>query len=213
MYGWLQPAEENNSVTNSNPVTQPQTIPQSPTPTTTPKPTPRPQPRSKPPDSNVPGPSQQNSGGTNTQVNQNCPGGVCIGGDNNGNPTVNNYAPPQRRLTPDQRNALIGCLRSGAARVYVASAQHNFEAQTFGDDFVSALTDGDNQSPFRFHTQRLGWAQAFMFKWRTLRIRRQLANVLLGCLNASHIKANRDATNTLPSDGVLLYIGVPENSQ
>jgi len=30
---------------------------------------------------------------------QNCPGGICAGGDINGNPTVNNYAPPPPNVT------------------------------------------------------------------------------------------------------------------
>jgi len=33
---------------------------------------------------------------------QNCPNGVCVGGDNNGTATVNNFAPPERHLTQEQ---------------------------------------------------------------------------------------------------------------
>lgn len=32
---------------------------------------------------------------------QSCPNGICIGGDNNGNPTVNNYGPPEPHIVAD----------------------------------------------------------------------------------------------------------------
>jgi len=37
---------------------------------------------------------------------QSCPNGICIGGENNGNPTVNNFAPPDRHLTEKETSDL-----------------------------------------------------------------------------------------------------------
>jgi hypothetical protein len=37
---------------------------------------------------------------------QNCPNGICIGGENKGTATVNNYAPPRRVVSPIQRETI-----------------------------------------------------------------------------------------------------------
>ena len=61
---------------------------------------------------------QNNSGGTNTQQqstgdqspNLNCPNGICAGRDINGNPTINNFGPPQRSLADQQGRAFYESL-------------------------------------------------------------------------------------------------------
>jgi hypothetical protein len=76
------------------------------------------------------------------QIN-NAPNGIAISGGNVSNPTVNNYLPPQRGLTTDQRDKLVACLRqSGTFSLLVRHAEHNFEAQTYADSLASALRDG-----------------------------------------------------------------------
>lgn len=59
------------------------------------------------PDSRVPVPSQ------------NCPNGICNGGDNNGTQTVNNYGTTERRISEDQKKSLIPILKQYPSEVSV----------------------------------------------------------------------------------------------
>jgi hypothetical protein len=73
---------------------------------------------------------------------QDCPNGICIGGENSGTATVNNFAPPQRTLTPARHQVLVSLLRqSGAFSLVVRHAQGDFEAQTYSDYLVSVLKE------------------------------------------------------------------------
>jgi hypothetical protein len=70
------------------------------------------------------------------------PNGIAITGGTVTNPTVNNYEPPQRTLSPSQRSELIELLRiSGPFTITVRCAQGNFEAQTYSDSLISVLRE------------------------------------------------------------------------
>lgn len=68
---------------------------------------------------------------------QSCPNGVCIGGENSGTATVNNFAPPERHLNPNQveaLNALAASLPDDAAHWFTVECINVPEAITFGDE-------------------------------------------------------------------------------
>jgi hypothetical protein len=226
---WLRPTEENKQPTRTTSEQSTQTTPQSSAPPPAPsvsqsqpqtaeptKPTKHhPKAAATPVEPKVPAPSQNNSGGINSQGSQNCPNGICIGGDNSGNPTVtNNFAPPQRRLTPDQHNGLASCLhRAAASSVFIAYAQHNFEAQTYSDDFVSALTEGGwtpKNYPVPYTEIRTG--SGVQVQVANLENPPPMAIALAQCLLDSHIKTYRGVSSLVASGDVLLYVGVTEGS-
>jgi hypothetical protein len=73
---------------------------------------------------------------------QSCPDGNCIGADNYGNPTVNNYGPPRRSLTPDQRTSLIKALKTACPfDIAVRPLAGNEEAMAFAERLKSALSE------------------------------------------------------------------------
>ena len=76
-------------------------------------------------------------------VTNNAPNGFAISGGQVQSPVVNNYAPPARTLSPDQRTQLVSSLKGNSSFSIVARhAQGNYEAQTYEDALVSALRDG-----------------------------------------------------------------------
>ena len=77
---------------------------------------------------------------TSAAPTQNCPNGVCIGGDNSGSPTVNNYAPPQRAIDSAQMAAFQTAVSPGkglAISVYCYSTDK--EGCTYGKYFFVAF--------------------------------------------------------------------------
>jgi len=74
-------------------------------------------------------------------ITVNAPGGVAIGRDNYGNPTVNYYAPPQRKLSGDQREKFVAFLRDFCPfDVSVRAVPGNLESQRYGQQIAEALT-------------------------------------------------------------------------
>jgi hypothetical protein len=68
------------------------------------------------------------------------PDGVAIGRDNYGNPTVNNYAPPDRHITASQRDAILAVFDSLPAGVYVQVYTANAsEPSTFGQEISNLI--------------------------------------------------------------------------
>ena len=89
-------------------------------------------------------PAQTTTGSDNVQVGGSVQVGPCsnvqIGGS--GNEASTNCLPPQRHLSDEQKKTLASLLRdSGVFRVVVQHAEHNFEAQTYADDFSAVLKD------------------------------------------------------------------------
>lgn len=66
---------------------------------------------------------------------QNCPNGNCIGGDNYGNPTVNNYGPPSRHITDSDKTSLIDCLSKHPGSVGLGAIEGDLEAYNFAEDW------------------------------------------------------------------------------
>jgi hypothetical protein len=90
-------------------------------------------------------------------LNQNCPNGICAGGDITGNPTVYNAA-PQRRLSEEQKNALANCLRQNPGKFTVASLANNSEAHKYAEDWYEVFTSADwsNEQPIPIPTFIVG---------------------------------------------------------
>jgi hypothetical protein len=94
---------------------------------------------------------QENNGGsnnTNTQVGAVqgptaiAPNGIANAAPNFGNQNVNNYAPPQRSLTPDQRRTFISVLQKTCPfEVAVRGVPGNPESMNFGDELAKAIKD------------------------------------------------------------------------
>lgn len=76
-----------------------------PIPVTAPRPVPQAPPTDKAPSRSEKSPPKAKPVAPPT-VTQNCPNGICNGGDNNGNQQVNNYGPPKLTLTPDKLQQL-----------------------------------------------------------------------------------------------------------
>jgi hypothetical protein len=66
---------------------------------------------------------------------QNCPNGICIGGENSGTATVNNFAPPERRLSDEQMLSLVACLKTNPGKFTVAAISNNGEAYRYAQDW------------------------------------------------------------------------------
>jgi hypothetical protein len=70
---------------------------------------------------------------------QNCPKGICIGGDNSGTAVVYNFTPPARRLSDDQRTLLTACLRLRPGKFSIAAIENNAEAYSYAQDWHDVL--------------------------------------------------------------------------
>jgi hypothetical protein len=155
--------------------------------------------------------------GNNNQTGPtaNAPNGIAIAGGTVTNPMVNNFVPQQRRLTAEQQSQVANCLgQTGASSVFVAFAQHNFEAQTYSDDFVAALKAGGwttKTYPVPYTEMRVG--SGVQVQVGDLKNAPHIAEVLAGCLTNAHIKIFGMKNDMLPIGEIMLYIGVPEASQ
>ena len=71
-------------------------------------------------------------------LNQNCPNGICAGGDITGSSTVYNAAPP-RRLLAEQKTALVNCLQRNPGKFTVAALANNSEAYKYAQDWYDVF--------------------------------------------------------------------------
>jgi len=72
----------------------------------------------------------------------NAPGGIPIVG-NRGvvtNPTINNYTPPSRRLSDEQRNLLAACLKTNPGKFAVGAIANNGEAYRYAQDWSEVFS-------------------------------------------------------------------------
>jgi hypothetical protein len=75
-----------------------------------------------------------------TQVVNNCPNGIC--GQEVNNSTVNNYAPPQRSLSDEQKTRFIALLKPACPfEVAVRHIPGNSESQQYADQLGEAITE------------------------------------------------------------------------
>lgn len=81
---------------------------------------------------------------------QNCPNGICIGGENSGTATVNNFAPPERHLTPAQIDALTiaaASMPEDASSWFSVEATSQPEATNFGDEIRKVFSSRRRAPP------------------------------------------------------------------
>jgi len=126
-----EPESASNTINLPNPSAK---IPQKPSPES---PTPK-KARKNP---RTPVQNNKESNGANTQIGTAqgpvaiAPNGIAIGGGTVTNPTVNNFAPPSRTLSPDQKNALIDCLKTNPGKYTVGAIGGNREAYAYAQEW------------------------------------------------------------------------------
>jgi hypothetical protein len=76
-------------------------------------------------------------GSRQTQTTNNAPNGIAISGGNVVNPTVNNYAAPQRQIPKQIQDELIAALKEYPGEVHLNSDSGDFEANTLARQFFS----------------------------------------------------------------------------
>lgn len=72
------------------------------------------------------------------QPSQTCPNGICIGGENSGSATVNNFSKPDRHLTEQQKTELSAIIVPGSVKLTVLMTSDG-EVQALGDEISQAL--------------------------------------------------------------------------
>jgi hypothetical protein len=116
-----------------------------PIPVTPPRPVPQPPPTHKAPSRSEKSPPQVKPVAPPT-VNQNCPNGICNGGDNYGNQQVNNYGPPKLTLTPDKLQQLTIELKPLAGKqVGIVVVSGNADLFSLRDQFLVAFQQNQIQ--------------------------------------------------------------------
>ena len=84
------------------------------------------------------GPSSNNNPPVSTA---NAPNGIAIAGPATvNNPTVNNFAPSNRRLSDDQKTALKSCLAAKTGTYTVSAIANNGEAYQYAQDFSEVFS-------------------------------------------------------------------------
>jgi hypothetical protein len=79
---------------------------------------------------------------TSSPIGANAPFGIAISGGNVTNPTVNNFAPPQRILTEDQRKAFVGILRTYCPfEIAVRGIPGNAESMAYAEQLMRAIKE------------------------------------------------------------------------
>jgi hypothetical protein len=79
---------------------------------------------------------------------QNCPGGICAGGDITGNPTVNNFAPPSWHLTEEQTVKFkeIATALPASVRVVIQRA-NDTNSLRYGSEIYKLFESMDKAKP------------------------------------------------------------------
>jgi hypothetical protein len=70
---------------------------------------------------------------------QKCPNGICIGGDNRGTATVNNYERPARGLSDDQKTLLRECLGLKPGKFSIMALTGDAEAYSYAQEWRDLL--------------------------------------------------------------------------
>jgi hypothetical protein len=86
-------------------------------------------------------PSTNPVGGNDVQVINNAPQGFAISGGNVTNPTINNSAPPRRRIPTELRPELIAILAKKPMKVEVETFINDAEAYQFAQDWYDILKE------------------------------------------------------------------------
>jgi hypothetical protein len=70
-------------------------------------------------------------------ITQNCPGGICAGGNISGNPTIINPSPIQRHLLPEFITETSACLSQKKGTVNIGTIAGNVEAWKYAQDWYA----------------------------------------------------------------------------
>ena len=142
----------------------------------------------------------------------NAQGGIPIVGNTGtvDHPTVNNFAPPQRTLTPEQRAGIVNLLRQpGSFSVVIRHAGNNFEAQTYAESLASALRDAGwkvNDNPGLMFETKQGVGLKILV--RDLQKPPVGAVLLQTSLKQIGLDADGSAQEVVPEGETWLYVGV-----
>ncbi len=134
--------------------------------------------------------NQTSTGASSPNVST--PNGIAIVGNQGTvtNPTVNNFAAPNRRLSDEQRSALLACLRTNPGAFTVNALANNSEAYRYAQDFSEVLT-----------------AAAWKNEWPT-----PVAVVMIGGAMWSGMRINVPGTWDVVSQHASIVGGSPEET-
>jgi hypothetical protein len=137
------------------------------------------------------------------------PNGIAIGGGAVTNPTVNNYGPPQRQLTTDEREKFISYLRPFCPfEVVVRPIPGNAESMEYADQIVKAITEAGctlGRTPFLIDT---GVSYGIEIAIHDIKDIPLGANVLAGAFNAAGIKFRSVAGVVVPPNAVYVAVNL-----
>ena len=145
---------------------------------------------------------------------QNCPNGICIGGENSGTATVNNFAPPPRTLTPEQVANLASFLRqNGSFRVVIFHAEHNFEAQNYADKLAEAIKSAGWTAVMDRSMEEVKQGEGLLIIVRDLKNPPPGSVILQNGLKQIGLYADGVAGPYIRDNEIWLYIGVQSETK
>jgi hypothetical protein len=144
---------------------------------------------------------------------QTCPNGNCIGGDDYGNAIVNNYGPPERKLTADQRAKLIDALKPVCPfDVAVRGFPGSVDAMKYADQIRDAIhAAGCNPMRPKFLIDQSMQYGMFVAIHDDQNVPKGF-NALLSVLQAVGIKAQPTLLSVIEPTAVYVLVEPPEPS-
>jgi hypothetical protein len=160
----------------------------------------------------VPAPSLSTAVPPLVTPTQNCPNGICMGGDNNGTATVNNYAPPQRKLTKEERDKFVSDLRRSCPfEVAVRAIPGNAESMEYADQISAAIKDAGctlKRAKFLIDTSPSYGV------WLTIHDKDKIpvgADALAGSFNAANIPFKGNTGDFIEQGSVYVMVGLNDS--
>jgi hypothetical protein len=169
------------------------------------------------------------AGTSNSQVNQastgtnspnvSAPNGMAIVGNEGTiiNPVVNNFAPPNRRLSDEQRNVLVSCLQTKPGKFMVEAMSTNNETYRYAQDWSEVLSSAGwkNESRLPVRVVLTGpWPGVHVSVLGTWDEATQHATLLddsgkkaFECFAAAHIAGQFVPNNKMPTDMIQVDVG------
>jgi hypothetical protein len=98
-----------------------------------------PQPQEKKPTKTRPPVSPSAPVPQNSSTTISAPNGIAIGGGTVYNPMVNNYGPPTRRISDEQKVSLTACLKTNPGKFTIGAIAGNNEAYAFAQDWYDVF--------------------------------------------------------------------------
>ncbi len=100
-------------------------------------------------DNNISGDNNVTGNNNQTRATANAPNGIAIAGGTVIQPTVNNYTPPNRRLSDDQKAMLKACLAVKTGTFTISAIANNSEAYQYAKYFSDVFSDAGwkNEQP------------------------------------------------------------------